>query len=40
MINFWLFGNKDEQPSQTGPTDGKPQELVIHSFKHSPLPAK
>ena len=36
MINFWIFGRKDEQPSLMGPTDGTPQELILRSFKFTP----
>ena len=34
IINFWIFGDK---PSETGPVGGKPQELIVHSFKFTPL---
>jgi len=34
IINFWMFG---DEPSTTGPVGGKPQELIIHSFKFTPL---
>jgi hypothetical protein len=34
IINFWIF---DGKPSETGPVGGKPQELIVHSFKFTPL---
>lgn len=37
MINFWMFKSGDEEPWMAGPAGGKPQELVIRSFKFTPL---
>lgn len=37
MINFWIFARKDQQPSLIGTTDGTPQELILKSFKFTPL---
>jgi hypothetical protein len=34
IVNFWLFDDKSEVKS---PTDGKPQEIIIHSFQFTPL---
>ncbi len=34
IINFWIFG---DTPSETGPVGSKPQELIVHSFKFTPL---
>ncbi len=34
IVNFWTFGDK---PSETGPVGGKPQELIVHSYKFTPL---
>ena len=34
IINFWILG---DQPSETGPVGGKPQELIVHRFTFTPL---
>lgn len=34
IVNFWLFDQKSEEKS---PSDGKPQEVIIHSFRYAPL---
>jgi hypothetical protein len=36
IINFWLFG---DNPSADGPADGAEQEMIIKSFKYTPLPS-
>jgi hypothetical protein len=35
IINFWLSG---DNVATAGPTNGQGQELIIHSFKYTPLP--
>jgi len=35
IINLWMSG---DNVSTIGPTDGQEQELIIHSFKFTPLP--
>lgn len=34
IINLWLFG---DNVSEEGPSDGKPQELILKSFHYTPL---
>lgn len=36
IINFWLFG---DNPSVDGPAGGVEQEMIIKSFKYTPLPS-
>jgi hypothetical protein len=35
ILNFWISSN---DPANGGPTGGAEQELIVHSFKFSPLP--
>ncbi|MEO8270045.1 MAG: hypothetical protein ABI557_10005 [Aureliella sp.] len=37
MINFWIFTGKDGKPSLVGTSDGTPQELILRSFKFTPM---
>ncbi|MDA8744967.1 glycoside hydrolase family 16 protein [Rubripirellula amarantea] len=34
MINFWIFNETKPEPV---PSDGKEQELIVHSFRFTPL---
>ncbi|MGE3243661.1 MAG: dockerin type I repeat-containing protein [Pirellulales bacterium] len=34
-MNLWMFG---DNVSTTGPTNGQPHELILSSFKYTPLP--
>jgi hypothetical protein len=36
MINFWVFGDTEARPSLDGPSNGKSQELIVHSFSYTP----
>lgn len=35
IMNLWMFG---DNVSATGPTNGQPHELILSSFKYTPLP--